>query len=595
MTASFDLTSASAFSKEDQISLEQRILREQADSLLSTSRSFSLTGFFLALCFGTIFYYQLRLPVILAWMVAIGSVQLLRIASSMRYLQTAEALRQPEQTAQRYCYAMGVTSIAWGLAPWLFFPTNNTSLTSLLMIMLLGMSSGGIASVAPYRKAVFFLAVPMLVGLCTALLWQGDGLNGFLALCTLAYLSVSLRFGLQQHRLLADAWRARYEKETFAQRLADQIRIVELASLEKTRFFASASHDLRQPLHSLGLFGSAILARLKTTPDELLAQNLMQCVDALEASFSSMLDVSKLDAGVVTPKASAVSLGVVFRRLQASYGRQAHAQGLALRFKPGNKWVMTDAALLERLLGNLIHNAIKFSQQGGVAVVARTRGQQISVEVWDTGTGMHQRELSRIFDEFYQVDNRERDRSMGLGMGLAIVRRLSQLMGTPVIVQSRMARGTVFKVLVSATVSQHKLAAPSIPESSSSAMRVLAGMAVLVVDDEENVRTSTAAALQLYGLDVKLADGVEQATQIAQNLGPTLGALITDFRLRSQEDGITLVHQIRSILGRQVPALLITGDTAPERVHQAQVSGLRVLYKPVKIHDLVEELRLQMQ
>ena len=208
---------------------------------------------------------------------------------------------------------------------------------------------------------------------------------------------------------------------------------------------------------------------------------------------------------------------------------------------------------------------------------------------------MNAQELPRIFDEFYQLGNQERDRSMGLGMGLAIVRRLSKLMGMALVVKSQPGRGTVFKL------SMPLIAAPIIkPEPLRSAISAsnddMVGMRVLIVDDEENVRASTAIALRSYGLHVEVADGMQQACNIARRLEKEhmgLNALITDFRLRNNEDGITLVNDIRTLLGRKLPAILVTGDTAPERVRRAQESGLRVLYKPVKIHHFVEEIRSQ--
>ena len=576
-------------SAQHEEALDQRVLYEQADSLLSTSTTASLGAFMTALGFWSIFYYQTRQPGVLVWAALLHATQVYRFVGIRRYILTPPAMREPERSARWYCNALTFNAISWGSAPWLFFPVGNLPLTSLMMLLLLGISSGGVASLAPYRPALFRFIVPILAGLAAALLWQRDVTHFFLALCTLAYLYVNLKFGLQQNRLLTEALRARFEKEDLAQRLAEQVRIVELASLEKTRFFASASHDLRQPLHSLGLFGSAILARLASTPDEPLARNMMHCVDALEASFSSMLDVSKLDAGVVEVKAEPVALADIFRRLQVSLGQQAEAQGLALRFKPGCKWVYADADLLERMLGNLVHNALKFTQTGGVAVLARTRGPRISVEVWDSGRGIEEKEVPRIFDEFYQVGNLERDRSKGLGMGLAIVRRIARLMNVQMQVQSRPGHGTVFRLLLPPAVANAENALLEAREDSKAASLRLP-LHVLVVDDEETVRTSTAAALRLYGLQVDVADSLLQAREIAARPGHRLDALITDFRLRNEEDGIQVAAELRALLGWKLPVLLVTGDTAPERVRQARQSGLRVLYKPVRAHDLVEAL-----
>ncbi len=575
---------------------DRRILIEQVDSLLSTSLSIFITGLLLAVAFALLFYWKTQQVGILIWLLCLNAWQIYRWTVSRKYTQTSPELRNPEKAVRGYCYGNAVTSTFWGLVPWLFFPHGDITLTSIMVLVLMGIASGGIGSVSSYRYTVYCLVIPILTGLATALLWQGDVVNVFLGICALAYMALNLQLGLEQNRLINEALRTRYEKEDIAQRLVEQVRIVERASLEKTRFFASASHDLRQPLHSLGLFGSTILKKLKDTPDEELGRNLMHCVDALETSFSSMLDVSKLDAGVVEVKAGPVSLGQVFRRLQTNYGPQAEAKGLSLRFKPGNKWVQADSALLERLLGNLVHNALKFTQKGGVVVVARTHRQHISVEVWDTGVGMTALELPRIFDEFYQLGNLERDRSMGLGMGLAIVRRLSKLMAIPLTVASRLDRGTAFKLRMPPTYPPENIEARSVQVASNTALVVVAGLRVLVVDDEENVRASTATALQAYGLHVEVADGVEQARAAALRLEMNhqgLHAIITDFRLRNNEDGIMLVNEIRILLNRNIPALLVTGDTAPERVKRAQDSGIRAIYKPVKIHHLVEELQLQ--
>ncbi|MDB5963651.1 MAG: hybrid sensor histidine kinase/response regulator, partial [Polaromonas sp.] len=577
--------------------LERRILREQADTLLSTSLVASVGAFLTALGFWGIVYFQTRQPATLVWAFLIHTSQMIRFLMSVRYVNTPPAAREPESAARSYSNALTFNGIAWGLAPWLFFPAGNFPLTSLMMLLLLGISSGGMASLAPYRPALFRFIVPVLAGLASALAWHSGVLNTFLALCTLAYLYVTLKFGLAQNRLLTEALRARYEGEELARRLAEQVQKVEQASLEKTRFFASASHDLRQPLHSLGLFGAAILARLQDSPDEPLARNMMHCVDALEASFSSMLDVSRLDAGVVEMRVRPVALADVFRRLQASLGRQAEAQGLALRFKPAGKWVHADPALLERLLGNLVHNALKFTDAGGILVVARTRGDSVVVEVWDSGRGMRADELPRVFDEFYQVGNQERDRSKGLGMGLAIVRRLAGLMRAPLEVLSRPGRGTVFKLQLPRSVALGAVAAAGSDGTigSTTARWSLAGLCVLVVDDEETVRTSTAAALRLYGFQVEVADGLPQAVAVGERLGGKLDALITDFRLRNGDDGIRVAAALRQLLGDHLPVLLVTGDTAPERVRQAQRSGLRVLYKPVNVGTLVEEIATQLQ
>lgn len=571
--------------------VDQRILFAQVHSLMSTGLSAVFGAFLAAGGFWLIFYFQTHQPIILVWAVVIHILHGLRVVSSLHFIRTPGAQLNPAHWADRYCNLFVLSGIVWGAAPWLFLPQGDLPLTSLMMLVMLGLSSAGIASLAPYRRAVFSFTVPMLIGLGSAMLWSGGGIHIFLSICAFAYLYGNLKFGIQQNKLLTEALRTRYEKEDLAQRLAEQVRIAERANLEKTRFLASASHDLRQPLHSIGLFGAALLAKRMSTPDEPLVRNLMLCVDALETSFTAMLDVSKLDAGVVESRSQPVALVNLFRRLETSFGRQAEAMGLSLRFKPGGKWVYGDPILMERLLGNLVHNALKFTQHGGVVLVARTRGHRVSIEVWDTGAGMAANELPRIFDEFYQLKNPERDRSKGLGMGLAIVQRLANLMNMPLTVYSKIGQGTVFKLLVPLAGPLSELGSSISHERLPSTISSLTGKKVLIVDDEEAVRGSTAEVLRLYGLQVETAEGMQQALEIALRPGLLPDAIITDLRLRDDENGIQLMSELNARLGRKLPALLITGDIAPERVQMVKQSGLRVLYKPVGIDNLMDALR----
>jgi signal transduction histidine kinase/CheY-like chemotaxis protein len=577
--------------------LSSRVQRELADTLLQSNWASPIGAFVLSLGLWGICYYTLREPVAWMWGVVMHITQVHRLLYAWRYVKKPADQREPLASAAWYCNSLLVSSLIWGLAPWLFFPASNTSLLALMMLVMLGASSGGMAGLASSRRAIFSFITPMLLGLASALLWLGGTVYTFLGVAVLIYMVANVKFGLKQNQLLADSLHTRYEKEALAQSLQEQVRKVEKVSAEKTRFLASASHDLRQPLHSLGLFGAAISARLRGTPDEPLAHNLMLCVNALDASFSAMLDISKIDAGVVQAKPQPVALADIFRRLHASYGEYAQAQGLALRFKPGGRWVMADAVLLERVLGNLVHNAIKFTQTGGVVLVARQRGQQVCVQVWDTGCGVAPTELPHIFEEFYQVGNTQRDRAKGLGMGLAIVQRLADLMGVAVNVVSRPARGTRFELLLPASA-----AVPVVlpgPLLAPPEFQRLEGLCVLVIDDEESVRLSTAAVLSLYGVTVHLADGLKQAHAVADRLGAGLGAVIADFRLGDQTTGPDLVAALRALHrhrhNRYLPALLITGDTAPERVRQAQQSALRVLYKPVKADELAQALCVELR
>ena len=570
-------------------SIDQRIQNAQADSMLRAIPAVVFISMIAAAGLWSVFYYLSGHTGTLIWAAIMHPIQLFLLLSQ-KYFKTGVDQPDPEYLANRYCTILALIGVTWGLAPWMLLPHENIILASFMAIILLGVNAVALIAWAAYRPAIYSTSIPLFIGLIAALFWQGESENLISLIALSLFLLATAGFSMVQNHNLGEALRSRFEQEDLIKQLAQQVQLTEHANQEKTRFLASASHDLRQPLHSIALFGTALQEKLKSTADAPLARSLMICVEALESSFTSMLDISKLDAGTVTPHLQPVSLATLFQQLDNDYRRQAEGRGLALRFKPGGKWTKGDPVLLKRMLGNLIHNALKFTQKGGAIVVARTRNANLSVEVWDTGSGIETEQLPRIFDEFYQLENPERDRGKGLGMGLSIVKRLAYLMDLRLEVHSVVGRGTVFKI-------QMPLAPPPIQQKSSLPRYViktptygLAGKSILIVDDEESVRNSTAEILRLHDMNVEIADGITQALEIVQRPGQVTDMIITDLRLREQEDGLQLVAEVNKCLGHELPALLITGDVAPERVHLVQHSGLKVLYKPIKVDDLLEAL-----
>jgi two-component system, sensor histidine kinase len=280
----------------------------------------------------------------------------------------------------------------------------------------------------------------------------------------------------------------------------------------------------------------------------------------------------------------------LFRRLQMSFAGQAEEAGLQLRFLPGGKVVTSDPQLLERILGNLVQNGLRYCRPGaGVLVVARRRRGGVSLEVWDAGIGISQAELPKIFAEFYQVANPERDRSKGLGMGLAIVKRLSELLGHELSVQSRPGVGSVFRVWVARVhaeqMDEFAIAAETRPGALDDSRTVL------LVDDEEAVRTSVGELLAEWGYEVVAAATTAEAVAEAKRHQGLIDVIVSDLRLRDGEDGLRAIEQIRHACGHAVPALLVTGDTAPDQVLRLHESGHIVLYKPVQPSELLTVLK----
>ncbi|HEX5685168.1 MAG TPA: hybrid sensor histidine kinase/response regulator [Ideonella sp.] len=404
-----------------------------------------------------------------------------------------------------------------------------------------------------------------------------------------------LALGLGSTLLARWRWRSwAHDQRALIQR-DDRIRELELAcsqarraEQEKTRFLASASHDLRQPMHALGLFAATLEKRLVDSAEEPLVRNVMRSVDGLERSFNVMLDVSRLDAGTVDPNIQHFPLRDLFRRLHMQYSGQAEQAGLGLRFSPGGKSVSSDPQLLERILGNLIQNAIKYTDAGGIVVVARSTATHVNVEVWDTGVGIAADDLPRVFDEFCQVGRDRRARAQGLGMGLAIVKRLAKLLGHRLSVRSRPGGGTMFRIGIQIG------GLPGIQDATAAAdtlpMPVLQPCSVLVIDDEAPIRESLRILLEEWGYDVVCAATAQQAESAVQTQELPPDLILSDLHLGPGPDGIAAIDAVRRIYGYEVPAILVTGDTSHEELRRATDSGHTVLFKPLQARKLFNAL-----
>jgi len=351
----------------------------------------------------------------------------------------------------------------------------------------------------------------------------------------------------------------------------------ETANRAKTRFLAAASHDLRQPLHALGLFAARLSDRTRDAEDAALVHRISTAVTSLESLFSALLDISKLEAGVVTAEPRAIALDSLFDRLAYEFAPEALEQNLKFSVLSTSRNVYSDPVLLERILRNLIANALRYTTHGGVVVGARKRGRWVAIEVWDSGPGIAPQDIERVFEEFYQVGNPERDRAKGMGLGLAIVRRLSRLLGHVVQVASRPGRGSVFRVLVAEAPSGSMTPVQSAPLLSSDP---LSGRRVLVIDDEEAVREGTRQTLAAWGCMPIVAADADDAIAACSGQ-PRPDAIMVDFRLPEGRDGIDTITRLRAAFGHDVPAIVISGESSSEELARIKAGGFLLLHKPV--------------
>lgn len=357
--------------------------------------------------------------------------------------------------------------------------------------------------------------------------------------------------------------------------LAEQKTAAEQANIAKSRFLAAASHDLRQPMHALGLYVAALKPQLHGRDAAVTLGKIEATVAAMEALFNAILDVSKLDAGVIVPQIRPVAVAEVFERLQGDLQAEALSRGLRLRVRPLAVHVSADPLLLDRILRNLLTNALRYTRAGGVLLAARRRGQGVCLQVWDTGLGIAAEHLERIFQEFYQVDNPQRDRSQGLGLGLAIVDRLVRLLDYRLEVRSRPGRGTLFSLQIPC-LAQAPVEPPVPPPRQGDPTRLKGTVAV--VDDDALILDALPALLAGWGLEVVAAPN---APALMARLSQAPDLLITDYRLAEGVTGFTVVDRLAARYG-PIPVVIITGDTARDSIERIAAQGYPVLHKPVQ-------------
>ena len=351
----------------------------------------------------------------------------------------------------------------------------------------------------------------------------------------------------------------------------------EQSNRAKSNFLASASHDLRQPMHAIGLFSSTLKQRVTTPEQRELVQRIEDAVTALQSMFDGLLHISRLDSGLLEPNLEAFDLAAMLVRVGQEFQPQAAQKGMRLRIHVCQAWVNSDSMLLGRMLNNLVANAIRYTEQGGILLACRHRKGQWVVQIWDTGIGMATEHLTKIFDEYYQVGNAERNSAQGMGLGLAIVSGIARILDCKIEVFSRLGRGSVFNIILP------QAQTPPINRRSSAGRQFgqFNFERVLIIEDDQAARESLQGLLTSWGLDVRSAGSYVQASDCLDQDAVIPALIICDYRL-PQTSGVETVAALRARLGVEVRAILISGDTAPESVEHMQGSGLPILYKPVR-------------
>lgn len=367
----------------------------------------------------------------------------------------------------------------------------------------------------------------------------------------------------------------------------------EEANKIKSRFLAAASHDLRQPIHAISLFSTALQNRLKDGENANLVSKVQSSLGSLGSMLDGLLDMSRLENHAIVPHPHDFAVQVILDEIQMEYGAVAKAKNLDLRIVPSSLILHSDQALLSRIVGNFVTNAIRYTDQGRLLVGCRLLGDTVRLEIWDTGKGISEDDVSQIFDPHKRLDGARKHAAEGLGLGLSISDGLARLLEHPLTVRSNLGAGSVFSVEVPIGTSVPDTLDDQMPKQTYKT--VFQGHTILVVDDDEIVLDGMKTVLSDWGCHVIVARGTDEALEVTRNLTDKLDVVISDYHLSEDETGIGLLEQIDYELGRDVPAIIISGDTQPERRREIEAVGYFLLTKPIQPVSLRPLLRRQLR
>jgi len=521
-----------------------------------------------------------------AWLFSVCAIVVWRLTLTQKYDACTDKTGTVGYWEHRWTLSTGLHGVLWGSSAIFMFVPGSPEYQALVLIALFAICTAAVPLIARHRASLYAFVLPTLIPITIRLAFAGSAAQILLAIFSALVMYGIFLFGHELNRTIIESVQRRYENLDLIEQLRHQTAVAEAARNEadranqmKSRFLAAASHDLRQPLHALGLFSASLRRRVKDAEVTDIVDHVYQSVETLEQMFDALLDISRLETGGTKAQSQPFALQPLFDRLMRDCRPDAEAKGLALSFVGTRGWVQSDPMLVERILRNLVVNAIRHTPSGGVLVGCRRRASALSIEVWDTGPGIAREHQDRVFEEFYQVAENGAKTRQGLGLGLATVQRLSSILGVPLSLRSIPGRGSAFSFELPRT--HARIAATPQVESTAADYGLLADAIIVVIDDDPGALAAMREALGSWHAHTVAAASPDAALEGLADFERYPDAVVSDLRLGAAGDGLQAIARIRNELGFAIPALVVTGDTAPASVREIEATGLEWLAKPV--------------
>jgi two-component system, sensor histidine kinase len=559
------------------LSLAERVRREQIRALYE-ELPFSALGMTIGglIVVAGLWHSSASRLLMIAWLGLIATNQSWRLLLYLRFKRSNAATRSTALWARRWALGAFYSGLTWGSSALFMFDPVNANYQAYLVICLVGVTAGALALVTIDLRSFFLFVVPTLAPITVRLLAEADRLHLWMAAVCLLVLCVLIKFGLKLNRELEQSLYNRFSLDD-ERRLAEIARSeAETATQAKSRFLQATSHDLRNDVQAISLLADQLAqASLDSAGRENVAI-IAASARTVGRLADDLLSVSRLDAGDIRPVTAAVALQPLFESIELEFGHLALTQEVAFTIHPTALAVASDRMLLERMLRNLVSNAVRYTRAGGtVEVGAQLEAGDVRIDVRDTGIGIAAGDQQRIFEEFFQVAGSAS--SKGLGIGLSIVQRFARLLGHRLRVESEPGRGSHFSIHLAPAD------APAIePRPEELLPNPLRGRVALLVDDDANLLHGLSAKLQGWELTVVSATSADSALAQLDASGLTPDLIVADYQLGTDESGIALIDRIRARFASTMPALLLTGYAGDEHLAPATARGIRTLEKPVK-------------
>jgi two-component system, sensor histidine kinase len=482
-----------------------------------------------------------------------------------------------------------ISGLLWGFG-FAYLLVGATALQrSLILLSAMGLSVSAIFGYGSHYPTFLAFYIPGILSLVPTLAFEDSFEGRWLAVGMTVFIGTVAMLARNFNQLVVQSIAHRFDSAVLVEQLTVRKDVAEAANLSKSRFLAAASHDLAQPMNALNLYLGALGGIDLPVPARTLCANVGQCAQSINGLLASLLDVSKLDAGALRPEPCEFMMETILERIRIEFEPSARVKHLDLRIKDCSLWVYGDPTLIERIVRNLVSNAVRYTARGKVLVACRRKSGKLRVSVYDTGIGIPEDAQRLIFEEFVQLGNAQRDREQGIGLGLSIVDRLARLQGLPIELRSTVGAGSVFTVDIplAEAITTEDLRAEPVADDHPVGM---VGRTIVVVDDEPLIRSATTALLEGWGCRVITASSGEEALKLLGNSPVLPDLLLCDYRLGNGMDGIEVVRALREEFNQDLPALLVTGDTASHHLREFQESGLTILHKPVRAEMLREAM-----